>query len=192
MTNIQVTLRWLGGVTFEAQSEGSSAAILAGAASLEAKAPPPPLSPSPAPSASLNPSDSPSPSTSPTLSSAGAPGAVEPTPVTARPMRPMEMLLASLGSCGGIDLILILGKQRQAPTNLRIEIEGQRPDGAPAPFTAISIRVSAHGTVDEDKLERAAHLAFEKYCSVRSSLRTDIDVQVSSQVDADAMLHAQT
>ncbi|MBK8014663.1 MAG: OsmC family protein [Deltaproteobacteria bacterium] len=216
MNEVRVMLHWLGGVTFEAKSEESRAIVVAGAASLEAKAPPPPPPRPQAASSSAaaaaeaeeeeqeeqeealasSSASSSSTSTSTTAqrpASASASGSTEldgdSVPLVPRPMRPMEMLLASLGSCGGVDLILILGKQRQTPSGLRVEIQGQRPDGVPAPFCALSIQVVARGAVDPDKLDRAAHLAFEKYCSVRSSLRTDLTVSVSTRVDREDTTH---
>ena len=41
-------------------------------------------------------------------------------------VRPMQLLLMGLGGCSGIDIVNILGKQKQAFEKLRIKIDGRR------------------------------------------------------------------
>ena len=86
-------------------------------------------------------------------------------------MRPMELLLSAVASCSAMDVVHILvNKQKQPLEHLRIEIEGERPNTTPAPFTRMKLVFIAKGDVDENKLERAVSLAVEKYCSVRETL----------------------
>ena len=40
--------------------------------------------------------------------------------------RPMQLMLAALGSCSAIDMVSILQKQKQIISNLKIIIEGER------------------------------------------------------------------
>jgi putative redox protein len=88
-----------------------------------------------------------------------------------RGMRPMELLLSAVASCSAMDVIKILVNQQKQPLeSLRIEIEGDRADAVPAPFTQMRIVFVAKGDVDEHKLQRAVSLAVEKYCSVRATL----------------------
>ncbi|MBN9164898.1 MAG: hypothetical protein BGO98_31220 [Myxococcales bacterium 68-20] len=88
-----------------------------------------------------------------------------------RGMRPMELLLSAVASCSAMDVVHILvNKQKQPLEHLRIEIEGERPNTTPAPFTRMKLVFIAKGDVDENKLERAVSLAVEKYCSVRETL----------------------
>jgi putative redox protein len=93
-----------------------------------------------------------------------------------RGMRPMELLLTSLASCAAMDVVHILGKQKQPLEGLSIEVTGTRVDAVPAHFSAIHLRFVATGAVAPNKLERAVRLGVEKYCSVGASLRPDIDV----------------
>src|SRR4051812_36888715 len=88
-----------------------------------------------------------------------------------RGMRPMELLLSAMASCSAMDVVHILvNKQKEPLEGLRIEIEGERPNAVPAPFTRMKLIFIAKGNVDEHKLQRAVSLAVEKYCSVRASL----------------------
>ncbi|HEU4587592.1 MAG TPA: OsmC family protein [Gemmatimonadales bacterium] len=80
--------------------------------------------------------------------------------------RPMELLLAALGGCSGIDVVGILGKQRQAVDDLVITVEGERAPGEPAVFTAIHVHFAVRGPTDERAVARAVQLSMDKYCSV--------------------------
>jgi putative redox protein len=41
-------------------------------------------------------------------------------------MRPMQLLLAGIGGCSAIDVILILKKQKQVIESFEVEVEGER------------------------------------------------------------------
>src|SRR5947209_8359423 len=55
-------------------------------------------------------------------------------------LRPMELLLASLGGCTGMDVLSILRKKRRDVTAYMIEVSGVQADEPPRVFTRISIR----------------------------------------------------
>src|SRR4051794_3763510 len=86
--------------------------------------------------------------------------------------RPMQLVLAALGSCAGIDTINILKKSRVDFTKVDVEIAGQRREATtPAPFTHVHMKFMIHGKdVDLSKSEKAVSLSIEKYCSVAASL----------------------
>jgi putative redox protein len=44
-------------------------------------------------------------------------------------IRPMQVLLMSMGGCSGIDIVMILKKQRQVIENFSMKIEGERESG---------------------------------------------------------------
>jgi putative redox protein len=82
-------------------------------------------------------------------------------------MRPMQMLLASLGSCSSIDVIHFLKKQRQPLEDIRVTVTGERePDVAPSLFTEVHVHYDLYGDLDENKVTKAVSLSMEKYCSV--------------------------
>ncbi len=85
--------------------------------------------------------------------------------------RPMETVLAALGSCSGIDVISILKKSRQNFTDVKVVVEGERAEGVPSPFRAIHLTFIVNGTdLDRAKAEKAVSLSVEKYCSVAMML----------------------
>jgi len=88
-----------------------------------------------------------------------------------RGLRPMQMLLASLGSCSAIDVIHLLRKQRQELEDIKITVTGERDtDAIPSPFTAIHVHYVLYGNVAENKAERAVNRSMEKLCSVKIML----------------------
>jgi putative redox protein len=99
--------------------------------------------------------------------------------------RPMELVLAALASCAAIDVVNILKKSRVDFTSMDIEVNGDRKDATPAPFTNIEVTYRIHGKdVDRAKAERAVSLALEKYCSVSASLDPNIKVTAVTVLDA--------
>lgn len=86
-------------------------------------------------------------------------------------MRPMQLVLAAVGSCSSIDVIMLLQKQRQDLKDIRIAVTGTRRDEEPRIFTAIHVTYTLVGNIDEKKAERACRLSMEKMCSVSLMLK---------------------
>lgn len=101
------------------------------------------------------------------------PGAAGPSPV--------DVLIAGLGACTGMDVISILRKKRLDITGYAIELEGERRDEHPRAFTSIEVthRVRGRG-VPRVAVEEAVHLAESKYCTVHATLAPG--VELSSRV----------
>ena len=81
-------------------------------------------------------------------------------------VRPMEMLLLGLGGCSSFDVMSILTKARQAVTDCRVELEAERAEGIPSPFTKIHMQFIVTGKdLKETQVKRAVELSATKYCS---------------------------
>jgi putative redox protein len=86
--------------------------------------------------------------------------------------RPMQLVLAALGSCSAIDMALILKKQKQIINDFKIEVSGEREKNVvPALWKKASVLFIISGDVDPVKAEKAAALSMQKYCSVAETLR---------------------
>lgn len=84
---------------------------------------------------------------------------------------PMELLLMGIAGCSGIDIVMILKKQKIELGDLQMEVEGFREEGAiPNVFTAIKLKVFMRGDLAPEKAMRAVDLSIEKYCSVAKML----------------------
>lgn len=87
-------------------------------------------------------------------------------------MRPMELMLMSVGACSTVDVIGILKKARQDVLDCTVEVEGERADAVPAVFEKIHLSFKVSGkNLDEKKVTRAVELSAEKYCSASIMLR---------------------
>ena len=95
---------------------------------------------------------------------------------------PMDSLLASLGACMGIDVVMILEKMRTGFTGLSISIEGERVEEPPRYFHRVRMHFEIQGDVPLDKAQRAVDLSFQKYCSVFHSLRKDLNVDTTIDI----------
>ena len=94
---------------------------------------------------------------------------------------PPETLLSALATCVSYDVIDILAKQRTPIESLEIDIVGERVDTIPRRYKYITLnfRIAGKG-IEKDQAQRAIELSATKYCSVRDSLRPDIQVAWST------------
>ena len=96
---------------------------------------------------------------------------------------PMDMLLSALGSCASVDAVLMMKKKRKTVNDLVVEVEGIRNDGVPAFYTDIHLKfILTSPDAKEEEFAKVVALSVEKYCSVASSLKSNITF--SSEVKA--------
>lgn len=87
-------------------------------------------------------------------------------------LRPMQLMIMSLGGCAAVDILSILKKQRQQVDDLRIDIEADRfHQPLPAPWEKTHLVITLSGRVDQKKAEKAAEMSIQKYCSAAETLR---------------------
>jgi len=99
-------------------------------------------------------------------------------------MRPRQLLLAALGGCSAIDVILILKKQKQEITDFNVEVEGESEKVEDySLFRDITLHFKVKGKVDFDKVERAVKLSIEKYCSVSKTLEPTAKIKYKITVN---------
>ena len=98
--------------------------------------------------------------------------------------RPMQVLLASLATCSGIDVVNILKKSRVDFTSINVEVEGEREkDAVPAPFNKVTLLFRIHGkNIEVSKVEKAVKLSVEKYCSAMASLDPKIQIETLTEI----------
>ncbi|MGB1295343.1 MAG: OsmC family protein [Flavobacteriales bacterium] len=93
--------------------------------------------------------------------------------------RPMEMVLASIASCAGIDIQIILKKQKIEWSTFTVHVEGERDEvNVPSVFTNIQLDFRFTGeNLPLSKLKRAISLSIEKYCSVAAMLNSEVIIK---------------
>jgi len=99
-------------------------------------------------------------------------------------MRPMQLLLAAVGGCSAIDVILILKKQKQIIDDFEVEVEGEREKIEDySLFRDICLHFKFKGQVDKEKAERAVKLSVDKYCSVSKTLEPTAKISYKVSVN---------
>lgn len=102
--------------------------------------------------------------------------------------RPMELVLAALAGCSAIDVMITLKKMKQAVSDCRIKVAGERAGQIPAVFSEIQLSFMLYGNnLDQKKAERATQLAVEKYCSVGKMLESTARIQHTVTIHPDAV-----
>jgi putative redox protein len=96
---------------------------------------------------------------------------------------PPETLLSALATCVSYDVIDILAKQRTPLTSLEIDVIGERVDTVPRRYRHVTMnfRMSGQG-LEEEKVLRAIELSTNKYCSVRETLRPDLQIDWTVEI----------
>lgn len=85
---------------------------------------------------------------------------------------PMEFLLAGVAGCTGVDVSLILEKQRQAVEGIEVHIVGERAESHPQVYTSLKLHYVIRGEgLSEAAVKRAIRLSEEKYCSASIMFR---------------------
>ena len=97
--------------------------------------------------------------------------------------RPMELLVAGVGGCSAIDVVLILEKQKQKIEDLEIVLLAERRDEIPKVFTKIEVQFLFKGELEEHKVKRAIDLTMEKYCSVTKILEATCEITHSFKIN---------
>ncbi|PHS16830.1 MAG: hypothetical protein COA86_11230 [Kangiella sp.] len=96
---------------------------------------------------------------------------------------PLELMLAAVGGCSSIDVVMILEKGRHQVTDCRCELEAERADAIPAVFTKIKAHYLVSGKDLSDKaVERACKLSIEKYCSAALMLNKSVEITYTYEV----------
>jgi putative redox protein len=90
---------------------------------------------------------------------------------------PLQLLLAALGGCTGIDIVDLMRKQRQQVDDLEIIVSGERVEEPPRVYKNIHVEYKIKGKdIKEKAVQRAIQLSEEKYCSVGAMLKAKANV----------------
>ncbi|MEE9430713.1 MAG: OsmC family protein [Melioribacteraceae bacterium] len=98
--------------------------------------------------------------------------------------RPMELLLMGLGTCGAMDIVSILKKQKENLVDLNIEVTAERDEEKiPAVFKKINVIFHFIGELNKNKVEKAVNLSMGKYCSVSTMLEKTSQIDFSFTIN---------
>lgn len=93
---------------------------------------------------------------------------------------PMELVLAALTGCTGMDVISILSKMKvlDEVENFRMEVSADRSQEHPKVYTKIHLKYifKFKNQPFKEQVEKAVQLSQEKYCSVAGMLKKSAEL----------------
>jgi len=93
---------------------------------------------------------------------------------------PMQLLLAALGGCTGIDVLGIMRKQRQELTSFEILVSGERVAEHPRVYGKVHVEYRLKGKgLKEKAVQRAIQLSEDTYCSVGAMIKRTAQISHS-------------
>jgi putative redox protein len=99
-------------------------------------------------------------------------------------MKPSELLLVSLAGCTAVDVVRILEKQRKPVSGLKIRVSGEQQPDPPWTFETIHMHFLLRGReLTDQAVTRAIELSESKYCSVAATLRAQVEITWSFEID---------
>jgi putative redox protein len=97
---------------------------------------------------------------------------------------PVQALAFALAGCMAADVVSILVKGRLPLAGLRTRLTGERRGEVPRYFTSIALHFVVTGAVPADRVERAVALSRERYCTVWHSMRPDISLTTTFEIQS--------
>jgi len=97
---------------------------------------------------------------------------------------PKALLLSALAGCTGIDVVMILQKMKVEFSGLEIEVDADQTDTQPRVFKEFNMvyRVKT-AKENEDKVNRAVQLSYEKYCGVSAMLQKHAPINIKVLIE---------
>jgi len=87
-------------------------------------------------------------------------------------LRPKELLLVSLATCTGMDVVSILYKMHLEFDDFQVLVKGESTEEHPKVFKKIDLEYIIKGNdIDAEKLEKAIDLSQNRYCGVSAMLK---------------------
>src|SRR6056297_2737451 len=87
-------------------------------------------------------------------------------------LRPKELLLVSLATCTGMDVVSILYKMHLEFDDFEVLVKGESTEEHPKVFKKIDLEYIIKGNdIDAEKLEKAIDLSQNRYCGVSAMLK---------------------
>ena len=96
---------------------------------------------------------------------------------------PKRLMLAALGGCTGMDVIMILKKMKVVPEALNVIVEADVTEEHPQHYSKMKVIFQFKGKdLPMDKLEKAVHLSETKYCGVTAVYRKAMEMEIEIRV----------
>ncbi len=98
-------------------------------------------------------------------------------------LSPMELVLAALAGCTGVDIVSILEKKRIELDDFKVKVRAKRADEHPKVYTEYQIEyLFWSNDIQIKDVEQAIQLSKDKYCSVSAMLKPGADFHYSYKI----------
>lgn len=117
------------------------------------------------------------------IANSGFPVRMDSHPSAETGVSPVEMVALALAGCTAMDVISILGKQRQNVTAFDVKVHAERASDYPKVITSAILEYVVVGhDVQEDGLRIAIEKSVQKYCPVHAMLKHVFPIQTSYSI----------
>ena len=91
--------------------------------------------------------------------------------------RPMELFAFGIAGCTAMDVVAILRKMKllDRVKDFRVVIEYERKEDHPRVYKWVKVRYLVKGDLPKEKVEKAASLSQEKYCSASAMVKEAVE-----------------
>jgi len=94
-------------------------------------------------------------------------------------IRPMQLLLITLGGCAAIEIGNVLNKMRIPYEQFDVQVEGERAETVPQVFTRMAVKFLVKSPeLSKEKMDKAIKMG-GSYCSVANMLKKSCPVEYS-------------
>lgn len=98
-------------------------------------------------------------------------------------LKPLELLLAALATCGGSVVALLLQRMQQPLAALEVDVRGTRRDEHPTVFTHISMEFRVRGVgVDPAVVEQVIKQSEDRLAPVWAMLKESTTIETTTRV----------
>ena len=105
------------------------------------------------------------------------------TPAEGIGVKPSDLLLVSLASCTGVDVVEILEKKKINLISLEISVTAEQDQDPPWTYRKVHLLYKVKGDgLTEKALQQAIHLSETKYCSVAATIRGVVEITTSYEI----------
>ena len=100
--------------------------------------------------------------------------------------RPKALMLSSLAGCTGLDVAHLMQKMRLKVDDFTIEIYGELSEEHPQTYVKVNMEYHFYGPeLQEEKLQKAVDLSYEKYCGVSEMFKQFAEINLSTHFHHD-------
>ena len=99
---------------------------------------------------------------------------------------PVEYMLGAIAGCTIVDVVVMLDRSGYFPDSVKVELSGEREEEHPKIFSKIHLDYKLTGNdLPARKVKFAVKASNEKYCSVKHSLKKEIELTYSIYINGE-------